>query len=338
MKLKEILILSAVVALTASCGSGQAESQTVVEERIDQVKVSPVSTRTVTREFETSTTLQAYERMSISPSVTGNIEHIYVEVGDVVKKGDTLVCMDQNQLITTRIAFANLQVELKRMESLLETEAISQQAYDQIKTSFDQTQQSLKFLEENTIVRAKFDGVISAKNYEDGELYSGQPILELVQISTLKALVNIPETFFPKVKKGMKVNLTSDIYPNEEFPASIEIIYPTIDPMSHTFTVELKIPNKKNVLRPGMYASSILNMGEQEAIMIPYQAVLRLIGSNERYVFLNDNNVAKRVFVTMGDRNDEYVEILGEDLKIGDELITTGQAKLVDGSKINIVK
>jgi RND family efflux transporter MFP subunit len=246
--------------------------------------------------------------------------------------------MDQNQLITTRIAFANLQVELKRMESLLETEAISQQAYDQIKTSFDQTQQSLKFLEENTIVRAKFDGVISAKNYEDGELYAGQPILELVQISTLKALVNIPETFFPKVKKGMKVNLTSDIYPNEEFPASIEIIYPTIDPMSHTFTVELKIPNKKNVLRPGMYASSVLNMGEQEAIMIPYQAVLRLIGSNERYVFLNDNNVAKRVFVTMGDRNDEYVEILGEDLKIGDELITTGQAKLVDGSKINIVK
>ena len=219
------------------------------------MKVSPVSTRTVTREFETSTTLQAYERMSISPSVTGNIEHIYVEVGDVVKKGDTLVRMDQNQLITTRIAFANLQVELKRMESLLETEAISQQAYDQIKTSFDQTQQSLKFLEENTIVRAKFDGVISAKNYEDGELYGGQPILELVQISTLKALVNIPETFFPKVKKGMKVNLTSDIYPDEEFPASIEIIYPTIDPMSHTFTVELKIPNKKNVLRPGMYAS-----------------------------------------------------------------------------------
>ena len=87
----------------------------------------------------------------------------------------------------------------------------------------------------------------------------------------MKALVNIPETFFPKVKKGMKVNLTSDIYPNEEFPASIEIIYPTIDPMSHTFTVELKIPNKKNVLRPGMYASSILNMGEQEAIMIPYR-------------------------------------------------------------------
>lgn len=95
MKLKEILILSAVVALTASCGSSEADSQNVAEERIEQVKVSPVSTRTVTREFETSTTLQAYERMSISPSVTGNIEHIYVEVGDVVKKGDTLVRMDR---------------------------------------------------------------------------------------------------------------------------------------------------------------------------------------------------------------------------------------------------
>lgn len=338
MKLKEILILSALVALTSSCGSEETQTQSVVEERVEQVKITPVSTRTVTREFETSTTLQAYERMNISPSVTGNIEHIYVEVGDVVKKGDTLVRMDQNQLITTRIAFANLQVELKRMESLLETEAISQQAYDQIKLSFDQTKQSLKFLEENTIVKAKFDGVISAKNYEDGELYSGQPILELVQISTLKALINIPESFFPQVRKGLKVNLTSDIYPGEVFPATIEIVYPTIDPMSHTFTVKLRIPNKNNLLRPGMYASSIMNMGDDEAVMIPYQSVLRLIGSNERYVFLNDNNVAKRVFVTLGDRNDEFVEIIGDDLQVGDELITTGQAKLVDGSKINIVE
>lgn len=338
MKLKEILILSALVALTSSCGSEETQTQSVVDERVEQVKITPVSTRTVTREFETSTTLQAYERMNISPSVTGNIEHIYVEVGDVVKKGDTLVRMDQNQLITTRIAFANLQVELKRMESLLETEAISQQAYDQIKLSFDQTKQSLKFLEENTIVKAKFDGVISAKNYEDGELYSGQPILELVQISTLKALINIPESFFPQVRKGLKVSLTSDIYPGEVFPATIEIVYPTIDPMSHTFTVKLRIPNKNNLLRPGMYASSIMNMGDDEAVMIPYQSVLRLIGSNERYVFLNDNNVAKRVFVTLGDRNDEFVEIIGDDLQVGDELITTGQAKLVDGSKINIVE
>lgn len=338
MKLKEILILSALVALTSSCGSEETQTQSVVDERVEQVKITPVSTRTVTREFETSTTLQAYERMNISPSVTGNIEHIYVEVGDVVKKGDTLVRMDQNQLITTRIAFANLQVELKRMESLLETEAISQQAYDQIKLSFDQTKQSLKFLEENTIVKAKFDGVISAKNYEDGELYSGQPILELVQISTLKALINIPESFFPQVRKGLKVNLTSDIYPGEVFPATIEIVYPTIDPMSHTFTVKLRIPNKNNLLRPGMYASSIMNMGNEEAVMIPYQSVLRLIGSNERYVFLNDNNVAKRVFVTLGDRNDEFVEIIGDDLQVGDELITIGQAKLVDGSKINIVE
>ncbi|MBR2947818.1 MAG: efflux RND transporter periplasmic adaptor subunit [Bacteroidales bacterium] len=338
MKLKEILILSALVALTSSCGSEETQTQSVVDERVEQVKITPVSTRTVTREFETSTTLQAYERMNISPSVTGNIEHIYVEVGDVVKKGDTLVRMDQNQLITTRIAFANLQVELKRMESLLETEAISQQAYDQIKLSFDQTKQSLKFLEENTIVKAKFDGVISAKNYEDGELYSGQPILELVQISTLKALINIPESFFPQVRKGLKVNLTSDIYPGEVFPATIEIVYPTIDPMSHTFSVKLRIPNKNNLLRPGMYASSIMNMGDDEAVMIPYQSVLRLIGSNERYVFLNDNNVAKRVFVTLGDRNDEFVEIIGDDLQVGDELITIGQAKLVDGSKINIVE
>ena len=65
--------------------------------------------------------------MNISPSLTGLIEKIYVEVGDRVRKGDTLVRMDQNQLNTTRIAFANLQIEMNRVQMLLESEAISQQ-------------------------------------------------------------------------------------------------------------------------------------------------------------------------------------------------------------------
>lgn len=335
MKLKAITVI-AVAAVLNGCGGRTGE---VAGERIEQVRTSPLEYQEVTRQIELATTLQGYDEMSISPSVTGIIEKIYVEVGDRVRKGDTLIRMDQNQLNTTRLAYANLQIEMNRVKMLLESEAISQQAYDQTKLSFDQTAESLKFLEENTFVRAQFDGVISAKTYEDGELYNGaQPILELTRIDELKAYVNVPETYFPMVRQGMKVNVRSDIYPDRVFPASVEIVYPTVDPASHTFTLKLRIPNKSELIRPGMYVSTVLDLGKGKALVVPYQAVLRLIGSNSRYVFVDEGGVAKRVFVQPGERHDLMMEIASDSLEAGDMIVTVGQAKLVDGVKLNVVK
>ena len=335
MKIKAIAIITA-AALLSGCG---ANTEEVSQDRVEQVRTTPLAYQEVSRQIKLSTTLQGYEEMNISPSLTGIIEKIYVEVGDRVRKGDTLVRMDQNQLNTTRLAYANLQIEMNRVEMLLESEAISQQTYDQTKLSFDQTAESLRFLEENTFVLAQYDGVISAKSYEDGELYAGaQPILRLTQINELKAYVNVPETYFPLVKKGMKVNVYSDIYPDKVFPATIEIVYPTIDPASHTFTLKLRIPNSSELIRPGMYVSTVLDLGRTEALVVPYQAVLRLIGSNNRYVFVNEDGVAKRVFVEIGERHDQTIEISSDSLKVGDPIVTTGQAKLVDGVRLNVVK
>ena len=335
MKIKAIAIITA-AALLSGCG---ANTEEVSQDRVEQVRTTPLAYQEVSRQIELSTTLQGYEEMNISPSLTGIIEKIYVEVGDRVRKGDTLVRMDQNQLNTTRLAYANLQIEMNRVRMLLESEAISQQTYDQTKLSFDQTAESLRFLEENTFVLAQYDGVISSKSYEDGELYAGaQPILRLTQINELKAYVNVPETYFPLVKKGMKVNVCSDIYPDKVFPAVIEIVYPTIDPASHTFTLKLRIPNSSELIRPGMYVSTVLDLGRTEALVVPYQAVLRLIGSNNRYVFVDEGGVAKRVFVEIGERHDQTIEISSDSLKVGDPVVTTGQAKLVDGVRLNVVK
>ena len=336
MKIIKAIAIITAAALLSGCG---ANTEEVSQDRVEQVRTTPLAYQEVSRQIELSTTLQGYEEMNISPSLTGIIEKIYVEVGDRVRKGDTLVRMDQNQLNTTRMAYANLQIEMNRVRMLLESEAISQQTYDQTKLSFDQTAESLRFLEENTFVLAQYDGVISTKSYEDGELYAGaQPILRLTQINELKAYVNVPETYFPLVKKGMKVNVYSDIYPDKVFPATIEIVYPTIDPASHTFTLKLRIPNSSELIRPGMYVSTVLDLGRTEALVVPYQAVLRLIGSNNRYVFVDEGGVAKRVFVEIGERHDQTIEISSDSLKVGDPIVTTGQAKLVDGVRLNVVK
>jgi RND family efflux transporter MFP subunit len=323
-----------------SCG-GKKEATSVKDASVaEKVQTQVLAKEKIARQLELSSTLEGYESMSISPSLTGKIEHIYVEVGSRVSRGQLLVRMDQTQLNTTKINLASAQTEFARVQALKETGSVSQQVYDQTKTQLDNLTENEKFLQANTFVKAQFSGVIAAKNYEDGELYSGAPILSLQQISMLKAIINIPEAYYPLVKKGMKVEVRSDIYKDEVFPATIEIVYPTIDPASHTFQAKLRIPNAKEKIRPGMYVKTTLALGEAETIVVPYQAVLKLTGSNERYVFVNDNGTARRVAVTMGQRFDDRIEVIPEtegELKEGDKLVVVGQARLVDGSKLEVV-
>ena len=341
-KIKIIPAIALIAGILVSCG-GKSDKTTAQKDAstAEKVQTQVLAKETISRELVLSSTLEGYESMSISPSLTGKIEHIYVEVGSRVGKGQLLVRMDQTQLNTTKINLASAQTEFNRVQALKETGSVSQQVYDQTKAQLDQLTESEKFLQANTFVRAQFSGVIAAKNYEDGELYSGAPILVLSQIGTLKAIINIPETYFPQVKKGMKVNVYSDIYPDEAFPATIEIVYPTIDPASHTFQAKLRIPNAKEKIRPGMYVRTTLALGQTETIVVPYQAVLKLTGSNDRYVFVNDGGKARRVAVTLGQRFDDRIEIIpenAEELKEGDELVVVGQARLVDGSRLEIVK
>lgn len=319
-----------------SCGKGKnAQTET---ERVEKVRVQQLSNTEIARQLNLSVILQGYETQNVSPSVTGKIEKIFVEEGDRVKAGDLLVRMDQMQLNTAKLQFANLGIELNRVETLLKSGSATQQQYDQLKLSYDQTKENIDFLEKNIFVKAPFDGVVSAKNYEDGELYSGTPILILTQIATLKAEVAVPERYFPMVQAGMPVELTSEIYPDRTFPGTVEVVFPTIDPASHTFTVKVKIRNSDAALRPGMYVSSQLALGTEEVLLAPYQSVLKLQGSNDRYVFVNNGGVAKRVAVKMGQRSDDRVEIISDEIKTGDELVVVGQGRLVDGMKLDIVK
>lgn len=334
--MKKIFIYSLAALALMSCGTGNETS--TQEERVEQVRTTFLQTREIEREITISTNLQGYLTQNVAPSLTGKIEHIYCEVGDKKVQGQDLVRMDQTQYKTTKIALGNLEIEKNRVEQLLKSGSATKQQYDQIIAQYDQTKEQLEFLEANTYVKAPFAGVISAKNYEDGELYSGQPILVLTQIDKLKALIAVPETYFPRIKEGMKLTLKTDIYPEQVFPASVEVVYPTIDPSSHTFQVKIVIPNGKRMLRPGMYVSTTLGLGKTNAIVVPYQSVEKLVGANNRYVFVNDNGVAKRVDVELGQRFDQDVEIISPEIVPGVEMVTTGQHKLIDGTKINVVK
>ena len=339
--MKKLFVYSLAALMLIGCNKQtetSAESATATEEeRVEQVRTTVLQPREIERVISVSTNLQGYLTQNVAPSLTGKIEHIYREVGDKVKKGDDLVRMDQTQYKTTKITMANLEVEKNRVEQLLKSGSATQQQYDQILTQYNSSKEQLDFLQTNTYVKAPFAGVISAKTYEDGELYGGQPILVLTQIDKLKALVAIPEMYFPKFKEGMKLTLASEIYPDQTFPATVEVVYPTIDASSHTFQVKIVIPNQKNLLRPGMYVTTTIGLGREKAIVAPYQSVEKLVGANDRYVFVNDNGRAKRIGVTLGQRFDQDIEIIAPEIVGGVEMVTTGQHKLVDGVKINVV-
>ena len=333
--MKKIFIYTLAALSMMACSKKAATSEET--ERVEQVRTTVLHAQEIEREISVSTNLQGYVTQNVAPSLTGKIEHIYCEVGDRKSAGSDLVRMDQTQYKTTKISLANIETEKVRIEKLLQTGSATQQQYDQICTQYNSTKEQLDFLQANTYVKAPFSGVISAKNYEDGELYSGQPIVVLTQIDKLKALVAIPELYFPKFKAGMRLTLTSEIYPGQVFPATVEVVYPTIDASSHTFQVKIVIPNGSNLLRPGMYVTTTIGLGKAKAIVAPYQAVEKLVGANDRYVFINDNGRAKRVAVTLGQRFDQDIEIIAPEIVEGVEMVTVGQHKLVDGIKINVV-
>lgn len=334
---KIFYLLAATIVLTA-CGKKAADNSGAADDdqRSEVVSTTVLAKREIQREITLSSNLQGYQTVNISPSLQGKIEHIYVEVGDRVAKGADLVRMDQQQYKTSALQMANLRTEMSRMEGLIATGSVSQQQYDQTKLGLDQLQESLDFLQRNTYVKAPFSGVIAAKNYEDGELYAGQPIVVLTETDRLKTLVAIPESYIPLVKAGMKLSLHSDVYPDREFAGSIEVVYPTVDAASHTFMVKVVIPNRDHTLRPGMYVTTTLGLGKASVLTVPYSTVLKLIGANDRYVFVHDNGHAKRVAVQMGQRFGDDVEIYGEGIEEGVEVITQGEARLIDGVAIEV--
>lgn len=343
--IKNVILSALAIAVLAGCSGKKDEGKGAIAEAIP-VKVQKLERENIARTLDYAASLEADEQVYYAPAATGRISKIYVEVGDRIKKGQLLVEMDRTQLAQAEVQLKNLEAEYKRAVMLNETQSISKQAYDAAVTQYEAAKVNVEFLRENTKMLAPFDGIVTGKYFENGEVYTGgafggaskPSIVAIEKINPLKANVNLSEQYFLLVKKGTKVELKSELYPDRVFEGTVSIVYPTIDPASRTFTVEVQIPNKDEALRPGMYGTINFAVGETETLVVPSIAVLKLQGANDRYVFLNKNGVAKRVAVKLGKRFEDKVEVISDEIHEGDELIVVGQGRLVDGSTLSIIK
>jgi membrane fusion protein (multidrug efflux system) len=307
------------------------------------VMTTKVSKQEIVRSIEYTSTLAAWKEVHMAPASPGRIDIINVEVGSRVSKGDILVQMDRTQLHQAMVQLKNIETDFKRLDTLQQTGSIAEQKYDQVKAQYEIAKSNVEFLQENTQLKAPFNGIISGKYYEEGEMYSGVPntqagkaaILSIVSINPLKAIVGISESYYPLIAKGMQSVVKSDIYPAKKFSGKIYRIYPTIEPSTRSFQVEIEVANPDGKLRPGMFVRVTINYGTAESVLVPSVAVLKQTGTNERFVFINEDNKAVRKIVKTGIILDDNIEIT-EGLKAGDELITTGQNKLGDKVKIKV--
>ncbi|MDR0713864.1 MAG: efflux RND transporter periplasmic adaptor subunit [Bacteroidales bacterium] len=326
--------------LLSACGGNReqksAEETSVEETAKIPVKVQKVTEQPVEQLIELTGNIQAFKNNDIATTVPGRITDIFVEVGDRVHKGQKLVQMDRTNLLQARIQLQNTEKELARVDTLFRLGSATQQQLDQLTTQVDVAREALRNLEENTTLLSPIDGVVTLRNFDPKNIYPGAPaILNVQQISPVKVLIGISEAYFPRVKAGMTVKVRLDVYPDKLFEGKISIVYPTINQASRTFMAEVSIPNSDTALRPGMFARVELNFGTMSHVVVPDRAVIKQVGTNHKYVFVVENGIAYQKKVEIGRRDGTSYELLSG-VENGAFVVTAGQSKLLDGTKVTI--
>lgn len=329
-----------VMGCLSACTGGADKKETVaVAEEKPVVKLATVTTREVDQVQEYTATVEAEVKNNIAPTSSGRIDKIFVEVGDRVAKGQKLVQMDAASLKQMKLQLENEQKEFNRMDELYKVGGASKSEWDAAKTALDVRRTSYNNLLENTQLLSPISGVVTARNFDNGDLYSSAstPVLVVEQITPVKLLINVSEPYFPKVKTGMPVNVKFDVYGDEVFEGKVSLVYPTIDAATHTFPVEIKLPNANQRVRPGMFGRVTLSFGTLNHVVVPDMSIVKRAGSGDRYVYVYKDGKVSYNKVELGRRmNTEYELISG--VENNSQVVIAGQTRLSDGAEVEVEK
>lgn len=333
------LVALLLVAALGAC-SGGAEKATT-EKKVDEkpkVKLASVSARPVAQIQEYTATVEAEVKNNIAPASPVRIDRIFVEVGDRVAKGQKLVSMDAANLKQIKFQLDNQRIEFQRVDELYKVGGASKSEWDAAKMNLDIRETSYKNLLENTALLSPINGVVTARNYDNGDMYGGgEPVLVVEQITPVKLLINVSEGYFTKVQKGAPVSVKVDVYGDEEFEGKVSLIYPTIDASTRTFPVEIQLVNRDQRVRPGMFARVTLNFGTQDHVVVPDLAIVKRAGSGDRYVYVYKDGKVSYNKVELGRRMDTEYELISG-VENNSQVVIAGQGKLADGVEVEVEK
>lgn len=335
LKFLKITPFLALLLLT-SCGGDKKDSeQDSVSAR--SVKIEEVKMQEVEQLSTFTANIEANTVNNILPALGGRIRSISVDVGSRVAKGQTVVVMDASNFLQQETQLATLQKDYQRFSELFEVGGISKQQLDQLKAQLDVAQTALDNIGENTKLVSPISGIVTARNFDAGDMAAGAPILTIENINPVKVKVDVSEAYYSLVVLGMPVDVQIDALGDEKFIGKVSLIHPTLNPVSHTFTIEIEVNNRDQRLRPGMFSRVTMNFGTNERPLIKDMAVLKQSGSNDRYVFVEENGKASYRLVELGKRIEDKYEIISG-LNAGDRVIVQGNSGLIDGMEVEVVQ
>lgn len=343
------------LAFLTSCSSSSDKEGTPKQEAAEslpKVKVEKVEERTVDQIGVYTATVQPQILNNISSAIPGRIKQILVDEGQQVSAGQTVAILDdvntfsyETQVDNARANLKNVELNYNRAVELFNIGGGTKQQVDAMeiqltnaKNSLAQAERALRNARENTVLTSPIAGVVTARNYDPGDMTANLPIVTVARVKPVKLVINVTETEFPKIHKGMKASVKFDTYGDEEFTGTVSTVMPTVDAASRTFGVEISLANNDSKVLPGMFGRVTLNLGSAEHVVVPDKAVVKQQGSGNQYVYvLNPDGTVSYNQVELGRRLGAEYELLSG-VQPGSEVVISGQAKLSNGAKVEVTK
>lgn len=335
--MKQIYYIAAMALTLTACGKKDSDNAALpAEEEMPLVTIDVAHSMDVAQTKSYTANVEAENVNNIAPSTPNRIKTIAVDAGDRVVKGQTLVTLDRANIDQLRINLEQIEREYNRAVQLLEIGGGTQQSVDQLKAQLDAARSQYDNLLENTVLTSPITGVVTARNYDPGDMTGNLPVLTVGQLSpVVKVLIGISENDMTLVKKGMPVSVILDAFPDETFEGTVNRIYPTVDTNTRTFQAEVRISNPGERIKPGMFARVNFDMGSKHNVVVPDRAVVKQTGSGNKYVYVYSNGRVSYKKVELGQRlGDSYELISG--INDGDTVVTAGQTRLADGIAVKL--
>jgi RND family efflux transporter MFP subunit len=275
---------------------------------------------------------------------------------------------NQAQLTEAEAALRQTERDLDRATKLLEARSLIKPEYENAKTRVELAQakaeavrsqrkvmeakisgarailNEAKLAQQDAALRAPMDCYVLKRMVEVGSVITpGRPVFVVAERSPVKAVFGVPDLTAPKIKPGLALTLTAEAIPGSEFKGWISNVSPAADPRSRVFDVEVTIPQPPPGLRPGMIAALTLPTVKSPTpvTVIPINAIVRLKQSPESYAVnvvteQSGQQIARQRPIKLGEAFGNMIAVT-EGLKLGERVIVSGAAMVVDGEQVKII-
>lgn len=346
-----IIVAAVLIGLGAYKIANNKKEQTAqvaeVAKQVDKINVNviTVARENIDTDYSANGTFIPKAETNLSSEIAGKVTSVLVREGSHVSAGQVVAVIKKDAIeVDMTQAQNNLQnaiIDNQRYENAFKTGGVTKQQVDNSRLQLKNAQAGVRaqgVRVNDTAVRAGISGTVNKRMVEPGAVVSvGSAMFEIVNINTLKLSVLVDESQVGRIQLGQTVKINVNVLPEDSFAGKISFIAPKSD-ASLNFPVEIEIANNGQ-LKAGMYATAIFktNHGAETMNMITVPAEAFVNGVSSGQIFVVSNGTAKLIKVTTGKVYGDKVQILSG-LNGGEQVITSGQINLENGSKINIVK